>query len=235
MRSLPLCALAWLLACKNDPSDASRPVVNTAPAVEDHPAYGALGSEFPQMDAVFAAENESRRTLHMEGVSYLRGTDGEMLKIFKAYCLTKSYPVDTCRTKIVEYRLVRKALADAERDAARDAKSANTAKEQALGYVDAPTTLGVRAIEPNEGSVEGGTYVSIRGTGFASGTSRTAKLYFDSKEGTVIRIANDSEVIAEAPAGKLNQTVDIRIVFEPGGEFRLPKAFTFVAAKMPQP
>ena len=34
-------------------------------------------------------------------------------------------------------------------------------------------------------------------------------------------------MIVQAPAGKPGETVDVRVIFEPGGEHKLPKAFTF--------
>jgi len=55
-----------------------------------------------------------------------------------------------------------------------------------------------------------------------------AKVYFGSRQGSVIRFASDSELIVEAPGGKVGETVDVRLVFEPGGQLELAKAFTFV-------
>ncbi len=89
------------------------------------------------------------------------------------------------------------------------------------------TKLRVTGIEPEKGDVEGGTYVRIKGNGFLAQT-RGAKVYFGSRQGTVIRFASDSELIVEAPGGKPNETVDVLIMFEPGGEMHMNKAFTFV-------
>lgn len=90
------------------------------------------------------------------------------------------------------------------------------------------TKLKVTGIEPEKGDVEGGTYVRIHGNRFIADGTRTAKVYFGSREGTVVRFASDSELIVEAPGGKPNETVDVLIIFEPGGELKIPKAFTFV-------
>ena len=90
------------------------------------------------------------------------------------------------------------------------------------------TKLKVTGIEPEKGDVEGGTYVRIKGNRFIADGARNAKVYFGSRQGTVVRFASDSELIVEAPGGKPNETVDVLIIFEPGGELKIPKAFTFV-------
>jgi hypothetical protein len=43
-----------------------------------------------------------------------------------------------------------------------------------------------------------------------------------------VRFASDSELIVEAPGGKPNENVDVLIIFEPGGELKIPHGFTFV-------
>jgi hypothetical protein len=90
------------------------------------------------------------------------------------------------------------------------------------------TKLKVTGIEPEKGDVNGGTYVRIKGNRFLEDGARNAKVYFGSRQGTVIRFASDSELIVEAPGGKPNEVVDVLIIFEPGGELKIPKGFTFV-------
>ena len=90
------------------------------------------------------------------------------------------------------------------------------------------TKLKVTGIEPEKGDVEGGTYVRIKGNRFIADGARNAKVYFGSRQGTVVRFASDSELIVEAPGGKPNETVDVLIIFEPGGELKIPNGFTFV-------
>ena len=90
------------------------------------------------------------------------------------------------------------------------------------------TKLKVTGIEPEKGDVEGGTYVRIKGNRFIADGARNAKVYFGSRQGTVVRFASDAELIVEAPGGKPNETVDVLIIFEPGGELKIPKGFTFV-------
>lgn len=88
--------------------------------------------------------------------------------------------------------------------------------------------LKVTGIEPEKGATEGGTYVRIKGNRFIADGARNAKVYFGSRQGTVIRFASDSELIVEAPGGKPNEVVDVLIIFEPGGELKIPKGFTFI-------
>jgi hypothetical protein len=70
--------------------------------------------------------------------------------------------------------------------------------------------------------------VRIKGNRFIADGARNAKVYFGSRQGTVVRFASDSELIVEAPGGKPNETVDVLIIFEPGGELKISKGFTFV-------
>jgi len=90
------------------------------------------------------------------------------------------------------------------------------------------TKLKVTGIEPEKGDIEGGTYVRIKGNRFIADGARNAKVYFGSRQGTVVRFASDSELIVEAPGGKPSEQVDVLFIFEPGGELRIPHGFTFV-------
>lgn len=90
------------------------------------------------------------------------------------------------------------------------------------------TKLKVTKIEPTEGDYQGGTYVRVYGNRFIKDGARNAKVYFGSTQGTVVRTANDTELIIEAPGGKIGDTVDVLIIFEPGGEMKLKNAFTFI-------
>jgi hypothetical protein len=90
------------------------------------------------------------------------------------------------------------------------------------------TKLKVTGIEPEKGDVNGGTYVRIKGNRFLDDGARNAKVYFGSRQGTVIRFASDKELIVEAPGGKPNEVVDVLIIFEPGGELKISKGFSFV-------
>jgi hypothetical protein len=90
------------------------------------------------------------------------------------------------------------------------------------------TKLKVTGIEPEKGDAIGGTYVRIKGNRFLADGARNAKVYFGSRQGTVIRFASDSELIVEAPGGKLGEKVDVLIIFEPGGEMKIKNGFEFI-------
>src|SRR5262245_40739590 len=90
------------------------------------------------------------------------------------------------------------------------------------------TKLKVTGIEPEKGDINGGTYVRIKGNRFIADGARNAKVDFGSRQGTVIAFASDRELIVEAPGGKPNEQVDVLIIFEPGGELKIAKGFTFV-------
>ena len=89
------------------------------------------------------------------------------------------------------------------------------------------TTLRVTGLEPDKGDADGGSYVKIYGNAFVNPV-RVAKVFFGTRQGTVDRFASDSEMVVQAPGGKAGETVDVLIIFEPGGEKKIPKAFTFV-------
>jgi hypothetical protein len=93
---------------------------------------------------------------------------------------------------------------------------------------DKDTKLKVTGIEPEKGDVDGGTYVRIKGNRFIDDGPRNAKVYFGSRQGTVVRFASDSELIVEAPGGKPNEKVDVLIIFDPGGQLTIKDGFTFV-------
>jgi hypothetical protein len=85
-----------------------------------------------------------------------------------------------------------------------------------------------KACPPVTGDIEGGTYVVIKGNRFMKDGPRNAKVYFGSRQGTVVRFQSDSELIVQAPGGKPDETVDVLVVFDPGGQMKIPNAFKFV-------
>ena len=103
------------------------------------------------------------------------------------------------------------------------------------GCGEKDTKLKVTGIEPEKGDVEGGTYVRIKGNRFIAEGPRTTKVYFGSRQGTVVRFASDSELIVEAPGGKPNEKVDVKIIFEPGGQITIKDGFTFVEKNSDMP
>ena len=81
---------------------------------------------------------------------------------------------------------------------------------------------------PEQGDVDGGTYVIIKGNRFTADGARNAKVYFGSRQGTVVRFADDHQLIVQAPGGKQDEVVDVLVIFEPGGVLLIKNAFKFV-------
>jgi hypothetical protein len=88
--------------------------------------------------------------------------------------------------------------------------------------------LKVTGLEPEKGDIEGGTYVVIKGNRFMKDGPRNAKIYFGSRQGSVVRFQSDSELIVQAPGGKHDEVVDVLIIFDPGGQLKIPNGFRFV-------
>ncbi len=91
--------------------------------------------------------------------------------------------------------------------------------------------LKVFGLEPNQGDYQGGTTVHIKGNGFQADGVKNAKVYFGDRQGTVIKFDGDADLYVTAPGGKKGETVDVKIIFEPGGVIPVPKSYTFVEIK----
>jgi hypothetical protein len=78
------------------------------------------------------------------------------------------------------------------------------------------------------GDTEGGTYVIIKGNRFIKDGPRNAKVYFGSRQGTIVRFQSDSELIVQSPPGKDGEIVDVLVILDPGGQLKIDKAFKFV-------
>lgn len=88
--------------------------------------------------------------------------------------------------------------------------------------------LKITGLDKKTGDAMGGEYVRIWGNRFTADGSRNVKIYFGDHVGQFLRFASDSEMIVQAPGGKPGDTVDVLVMFEPGGELKIRKAFTFV-------
>ena len=97
-----------------------------------------------------------------------------------------------------------------------------------FGCGETDRKLKVTGLEPTKGDVEGGTYVVIKGNRFMKDGPRNAKVYFGSRQGTVVRFQSDSELIVQAPGGKHDEIVDVLIIFDPGGQLKIANAFHFI-------
>jgi len=88
--------------------------------------------------------------------------------------------------------------------------------------------LKVTNLSPDKGDSNGGTYVVIKGNRFIKDGPRNAKVYFGSRQGSIVRFQSDSELIVQAPGGKPDEVVDVLVIFDPGGQLTIKKAFKFV-------
>jgi hypothetical protein len=101
-------------------------------------------------------------------------------------------------------------------------------------------TLRVTGLEPDRGDVAGDTYVIIKGNRFVEDGPRHADVFFGTQQrgyrkGTVVRFGNDKQLIVRTPGSdKPGEVVDVLVMFEPGGQLRIPNAFTYVE-KAPPP
>src|SRR5688572_25823086 len=96
-----------------------------------------------------------------------------------------------------------------------------------VGCEDDDPKLKVTDLNPTSGDAEGGTYVVIKGNRFLKDGPRNAKVYFGSRQAQIIRWQSDSELIVQAPGGKPEETVDVLVIFDPGGQLTIKKAYKF--------
>jgi hypothetical protein len=90
------------------------------------------------------------------------------------------------------------------------------------------TKLMVTGLDPEKGDSAGRTTVRIKGNRFTADGPRTAKVYFGGHPAEVTGFENDNTLVVVAPGGKPNEVVDVLIVFDPGGQLKIPGAFRFV-------
>jgi IPT/TIG domain len=91
--------------------------------------------------------------------------------------------------------------------------------------------LKVFGLSPSQGDFNGGQTVTIKGNGFQVGGVRNVKVYFGNRQGTVIRFDGDTDLYVTAPGGKVGETVDVHVKFDPGGDIIIPKSYTFIEMK----
>jgi hypothetical protein len=89
--------------------------------------------------------------------------------------------------------------------------------------------LAVTSIEPASAAPASVPLV-VHGTGFLA-ESRSVQVYLGETPANVLSIDSDTELQVEVPAAEAGAApVDVKLVFEPGGEIVLPAAFTFMPA-----
>ncbi|HUQ08333.1 MAG TPA: IPT/TIG domain-containing protein [Kofleriaceae bacterium] len=86
--------------------------------------------------------------------------------------------------------------------------------------------LAVTSIEPASAAPASVPLV-VHGSGFLA-ESRSVQVYLGETSANVLSIDSDTELQIEVPAGAPGEPVDVKLVFEPGGEITLPHAFTFM-------
>lgn len=84
--------------------------------------------------------------------------------------------------------------------------------------------LNVTGIEP--ASAAPTTPIVIHGSGFMA-ESRSIQVYLGEAPANVLSVDSDTDLQVEVPAGEPGTPVDVKLVFDPGGEIMLPGAFTF--------
>jgi hypothetical protein len=97
------------------------------------------------------------------------------------------------------------------------------------------TKLMVTGLDPEKGDAAGRTTVRIKGNRFTVDGPRTAKVYFGGRPAEVTGFENDNTLVVVAPGGKPNEAVDVLIVFDPGGQLKIPLGFRFVEKNQAAP
>jgi hypothetical protein len=69
--------------------------------------------------------------------------------------------------------------------------------------------------------------VHIHGTRFTT-EPHTVKVFFGDRPAQGVQLVSDTEIIAAAPGGNLNEVVNVRVYFEPGGNRTLTGAFRYI-------
>jgi IPT/TIG domain len=98
---------------------------------------------------------------------------------------------------------------------------------------DSDHTLRVTGLSPERGDINGDTYVEIKGNRFLADGPRKVDVFFGTQQsgyrkGTFVRFASDKLMIVRTPGGKPGEVVEVLVMFEPGGQLRIPNAFTYV-------
>lgn len=74
-----------------------------------------------------------------------------------------------------------------------------------------------------------GDKMTIYGTGFQAKGRQDVRVFFGSKKAKVLGFKGSEQFTVDVPGGiDFGTTVDLKIIFEPGGVFTFEKAFTYV-------
>jgi hypothetical protein len=102
--------------------------------------------------------------------------------------------------------------------------SATTSADR-FTYIPVPV---ISSVSPNRGSVEGGTLISLTGSGF----SNASEVSFGSQPGSRLRVISDTRITVDSPAVNKSGTVDITVT-TPGGTSATTSADRFTYIPVP--
>jgi hypothetical protein len=88
--------------------------------------------------------------------------------------------------------------------------------------------LKITSIEPREGPFGGGDPVTIYGSGFQSGGTKSADVYFGKNKATVLEFEGDDKMIVSPPGGKPDETVKITIIFGDSRKIEIEDAYKYI-------
>ena len=81
-----------------------------------------------------------------------------------------------------------------------------------------------------------GDTINIYGSGFQSGGRKDVRVFFGTKKADVLGFKGDTQMTVKVPGGvDFGKTVDIKLVFEPGGQLSMPHAFTYAKPEIGDP
>ena len=86
--------------------------------------------------------------------------------------------------------------------------------------------LAVKSIHPVRGPYIGGDPVTITGTGFSP--TQDITIYFGKNKAKPPVIKENGEIVVDPPAGELNSTVDVELVFGDARILKIPKSYTYI-------
>ncbi|HEY9198048.1 MAG TPA: IPT/TIG domain-containing protein, partial [Gammaproteobacteria bacterium] len=151
---------------------------------------------------------------HADAPAFLVGDAGATIQ--------GSTAVDTEHTR---YQL--RVPADLAGPAALTVVNASGGRDRRIGAIQYVEPLHLDGLEPVQGSVNGGTRVTIRGAGFQPGMNRVA-VYFDTvpADADSIRVLDANTVEVVTPAGRIGRA-DVRVELDTGQQAVLENAFDY--------
>ena len=88
--------------------------------------------------------------------------------------------------------------------------------------------LRITGIDPKTGDMNGGQIVTIHGSGFQSGDTKSVQVYFGDRSAKVLGFRGDDELRVEAPGGKEGEVVDIQIIFNDSRRSKISQMFRYI-------